>query len=143
MSSKSRRDDGDGRSGRAPSQRQLRVGEVVRHELSQILTHGGFHDPELQGRIITVPEVRMTPDLKTANVFVMPLGGSGEKEVISALNRNKKRIRGLLSQKLTLKYMPGLSFELDRSFQASRKIDDLLRSPDVSRDLGKDPEGQQ
>lgn len=143
MSSKSHRNDSDGRSGKPPRQRQLRVGEVIRHELSQILTHGGFHDPDLQGRIITVPEVRMARDLKTANVFIMPLGGSGEKEVINALNRNKKRIRGLLSQKLTLKFMPGLSFELDRSFQASRKIDDLLRSPEVSRDLGKDPEGQQ
>ncbi len=130
--------DADGRSSNMPSQRQLRVGELVRHELSDILARGGFHDPELQGRIITVPEVRMTPDLKTALVFVMPLGGSGEKEIVAALNRNKKRIRGLISRKMTLKYMPGLKFEIDRSFQASSRIEELLRSPQVARDLDSD-----
>ncbi len=132
--------DTDGRSSNTPSQRQLRVGELVRHELSEILARGGFHDPELQGRIITVPEVRMTPDLKTALVFIMPLGGSGEQEIVVALNRNKKRIRGLMSQKMTLKYTPGLKFEIDRSFQASSRIAELLRSPEVARDLGMDKE---
>jgi len=130
--------DSAGQSTNMPSQRQLRVGELVRHELSEILARGGFHDPELQGRIITVPEVRMTPDLKTALVFVMPLGGGGEKEIVTALNRNKKRIRGLISRKMTLKYMPGLKFEIDRSFQASSRIDELLRSPEVARDLDAD-----
>jgi ribosome-binding factor A len=132
--------DADGRNSNQPSQRQLRVGELVRHELSEILARGGFHDPELQGRIITVPEVRMTPDLKTALVFIMPLGGAGEKEIVAALNRNKKRIRGLISQKMTLKYMPGLKFEIDRSFQASSRIDELLRSPEVARDLSVEKE---
>jgi len=130
--------DTDGRNSNTPSQRQLRVGELVRHELSEILARGGFHDPDLQGRIVTVPEVRMTPDLKTATVFVMPLGGSGEQEIVAALNRNKKRVRGLISQKMTLKYMPALQFEIDRSFQASSRIEELLRSPDVARDLETD-----
>ncbi len=130
----------DGHSSNTPSQRQLRVGELVRHEMSEILTRGGFHDPELQGRIITVPEVRMTPDLKTALVFIMPLGGAGEAEIVAALNRNKKRIRGLLSRKMTLKYMPGLKFEIDRSFQASSRINELLRSPEVARDLNSEQE---
>ena len=82
----------------------------------------------------------MTPDLKTALVFVMPLGGSGEKEIVAALNRNKKRIRGLIARKMTLKYMPGLKFEIDRSFQASSRIDELLRSPEVARDLNSEQE---
>lgn len=138
--SNGRGDRKDNRSGKLPSQRQLRVGELVRHELSTLFSRGDLHDPSLAGRIITVPEVRMSPDLKTATAFIMPLGGASEQDVVSALNRQKKRLRGLLTGKLDLKFMPDLKFQLDHSFDESGKIDALLRSPNVARDLGDGPD---
>src|SRR3979490_3636319 len=95
------------------SQRQLRVGETVRHAIADILSHGSVHDPELEGHIITVPEVRMSPDLKLATIYVMPLGGRDTDVVIAALERNKKFLRRRLAPRRTLKFAPDVRFRGD------------------------------
>jgi ribosome-binding factor A len=120
---------------RAPSQRQLRVGELVRHALAEILQHGEIHDPAFDGVVVTVPEVRMTPDLKLATVFVMPLGGKGGEAVVAAFERNKRYLRGEIARRIELRYAPDLAFRLDSSFDEADRIDALLRSPGVRRDL--------
>ncbi|WP_421725447.1 30S ribosome-binding factor RbfA [Bauldia sp.] len=122
----------------APSQRQLRVGELIRHALADILQRGEVHDPALEGYIITVPEVRMSPDLKIATVFVMPLGGVGGEDVVAAFARNRKFLRGDIARRVNLRYAPDLRFRLDRSFDEGGKIDALLRDPSVKRDLDPD-----
>jgi len=119
----------------APSQRMLRVGELVRHALSTFLTRGDVQDPVLETAMITVPEVRMTPDLKLANVYIMPLGGAHAEEVVAALNRHKKYIRGGIVSALSLKYAPELRFFVDDTFEEVDRIDALLRSGNVSQDL--------
>ena len=124
------------RAGRGPSQRQLRVGELIRHALAEILRRGEVHDPALEGMVVTVPEVRMTPDLKLATVFVMPLGGKGADVLIEALDRNKRFLRGEIAHQVNLRYAPDLRFRLDTSFDEGERIDALLRSPEVKRDLG-------
>lgn len=122
----------------APSQRQLRVGEQVRHAIADILTRGEVHDPVIEGHIITVPEVRMTPDLKLATVLVMPLGGKDEAEVVAALNRLSRAFRGALSRRLReMRSMPDVRFRLDDRFDAASHIDTLLNDPRVRRDLDK------
>ena len=123
------------RQGKAPSQRQLRVGELLRHALAELFTRGDLRDPDLMDATITVVEVSLGPDLKNATAFVMPLGGSDASRVIAALNKSKKHIRGQLSGRVFLKHMPDISFELDRSFDYSEKIDALLTAPHVSQDL--------
>ncbi|WP_306142559.1 30S ribosome-binding factor RbfA [Roseibium sp. MMSF_3412] len=123
---------------RGPSQRQLKVGETVRKELSDIFTRGEFSDPDLDGAIVTIPEVRMTPDLRLATCLVMPLGGKNAERVEKALNRSAKYLRGQVSRRLTMKYMPDLRFVLDTRFDDDDRIGTLLHSPGVSRDLGKD-----
>lgn len=123
--------------GQGPSQRQLRVGEMLRHALSEVLQRGDVSDPVLDTAVVTVPEVRMTPDLRHAICYVMPLGGQHIDEIITALERNKKFLRGELAHKVTLKYMPDLKFEIDRSFEEGDRIDRLLKSPEVARDLDK------
>jgi ribosome-binding factor A len=120
-----------------PSQRQLRVGEMLRHALSEVLQRGDVSDPVLDTAVVTVPEVRMTPDLRHAICYVMPLGGQHIDEIITALERNRKFLRGELAHKVTLKYMPDLRFEIDRSFEEGDRIDRLLKSPEVARDLEK------
>jgi ribosome-binding factor A len=122
---------------RAPSQRQLRVGELVRHALAEILQRGEVHDPALEGIVVTVPEVRMTPDLKQATVFVMPLGGKGADVVVAAFERNKRFLRAEIARRVELRYAPELAFRLDTSFDEGARIDALLRSPEVKRDLGR------
>ena len=122
-----------------PSQRQLRVGELIRHALSTILMRGGVMDPDLDGIAITVPEVRMSPDLKIATCFVMPLGGKGGDLVVKALARNARFLRGVLARDVDLRYMPQLRFLLDTSFDEGDHIDRLLRSPGVARDLEQEP----
>lgn len=124
-----------GQENRGPSQRQLRVGETVRKELSDILTRGRFSDPDLDGIIITIPEVRMTPDLRLATCLVMPLGGANGDKVEKALNRSAKYLRGQVSRRLTMKYMPDLRFILDTRFDDDDRIGSLLHSPVVARDL--------
>jgi ribosome-binding factor A len=123
---------------RAPSQRQLRVGELVRHALAEILQRGEIHDPAFDGVVVTVPEVRMTPDLKLATVFVMPLGGKGREAVVAAFERNRRYLRGEIARRVELRYAPDLTFRLDASFDEADRIDALLRSPDVRRDLDGD-----
>jgi ribosome-binding factor A len=91
-----------------PSQRMLRVGELVRHALSGVFARGEIEDPLLQGKVITVPEVRMTPDLKLANAYIMPLGGEGAEEIVAALNRHHRFIRGRVAPELDLKFAPDL-----------------------------------
>lgn len=127
-----------GQDNRGPSQRQLKVGETVRKELSDILTRGEFSDPDLEGAIVTIPEVRMTPDLRVATCLVMPLGGKNAEKVEKALNRSAKYLRGQVSRRLTMKYMPDLRFILDTRFDDDDRIGTLLHSPGVSRDLDKD-----
>ena len=120
-----------------PSQRQLRVGELVRHALADILSRGQVNDPALDGRIITVPEVRMSPDLKIANAFVRTLLPNKEKALLEALNRNRSYIRGLVSPKLEMKFTPEIRYRVDTALDYAGKIDELLRSPEVARDLDK------
>ena len=117
------------------SQRQLRVGETVRHAVADILSHGSVHDPELEGHIITVPEVRMSPDLKLATVYVMPLGGKDTEIVLAALARNKKFLRGEVAHRVNLKFAPDLRFRVDDRFDEAERIEKLLRTPAVQRDL--------
>src|SRR6202046_2057577 len=117
------------------SQRQLRVGETVRHAVAEILAHGNVHDPDLEGHIITVPEVRMSPDLKLATVYVMPLGGRDTDVVIAALERNKKFLRGEVAHRVNLKFAPDIRFRADERFDEAERIEKLLRTPAVQRDL--------
>jgi ribosome-binding factor A len=117
------------------SQRQLRVGEIVRHAVADILAQGGVHDPELEGHIVTVPEVRMSPDLKLATVYVMPLGGKDTDKVLAALARNKKFLRGEVAHRVNLKFAPDLRFRVDERFDEAERIEKLLRTPAVQRDL--------
>jgi ribosome-binding factor A len=124
--------------GHAPSQRQLRVGELIRHALADILQRGEVHDPALEGMVVTVPEVRVTPDLKLATIFLMPLGGKGADIVVGIFDRHKRFLRGEIAHRIDLRYAPDLRFQLDTSFQEGDRIDALLRRPDVKRDLGSD-----
>src|SRR5436305_17420 len=117
------------------SQRQLRVGETVRHAVADILSQGSVHDPELDGHIITVPEVRMSPDLKLATVYVMALGGKDTEIVLAALARNKKFLRGQVAHRVNLKFAPDLRFRADERFDEAERIEKLLRTPAVQRDL--------
>lgn len=109
-----------------PSQRQLRVGELVRKDLSEILSRGDVRDPVLETTVVTVPEVRMSPDLKHATVLVMPLGGIGGEAVVKALQENAKWLRGQVARRLTMKYMPEFHFKLDTRFDDDDRIDRLL-----------------
>ena len=120
------------------SQRQLRVGETVRHAIADVLSQGSVQDPDLEGHIITVPEVRMSPDLKLATVYVMPLGGRDTDKVLAALERNKKFLRGEVARRVNLKFAPDLRFRADDRFDEAERIEKLLRTPAVQRDLAQD-----
>ena len=120
------------------SQRQLRVGETVRHAVADILVDGSVHDPDLEGHIITVPEVRMSPDLKLATIYVMPLGGRDTEIVIAALERNKKFLRGEVARRVNLKFAPDIRFRVDDRFDEAERIEKLLRTPAVQKDLASD-----
>src|ERR1700710_2160885 len=117
------------------SQRQLRVGETVRHAVADILAQGSVHDADLEGHIITVPEVRMSPDLKLATVYVMPLGGKDTDKVLAALERNKKFLRGETARRVNLKFAPDVRFRVDERFDEAERIEKLLRTPAVQKDL--------
>ena len=121
-----------------PSQRMLRVGELVRHALAGLFARGEVEDPLLAGAVITVPEVRMTPDLKLANAYVMPLGGERATEIVEALNRHRRFIRGRIAPELDLKFAPEVRFFVDNTFDEFGRIDALLRSDRVQRDLNKE-----
>ncbi|MDZ4841263.1 MAG: 30S ribosome-binding factor RbfA [Hyphomicrobium aestuarii] len=110
----------------APSQRMLRVAEVIRHELSALLSRGDIHDDTLSGAVITIPEVRMSPDLKLATVYVMPLGGDKVDDVIAALETHKRFIRGALAKSVNLKFAPDVRFRRDETFEEASRIAKLL-----------------
>ncbi len=121
--------------GSGPSQRQLRVGELIRRTLSGVLARGDVHDPELNVMSITVGEVRTSPDLKIATVYVMPLGGGGREEAIDALKRNKGELRRALGKDLTLKYAPDLRFVIDETFDRMDETREMLSRAEVRRDI--------
>lgn len=123
-------------SSAGPSQRQLRVGEQVRHAVAQVLQRSEINDDLLSNSVISITEVRMSPDLKIATCFVTPLGAADHDAIIKALNHHAKFIRGRVAPQLRqMKYMPEFRFRLDTSFDNFAKIDALLRSPEVARDL--------
>ena len=119
--------------GRAPSQRQLKVGELIRHALAEIFARGEIVDDVLNQFSLTVSEVRMTPDLKLATVFVLPLGGEGAEDAVKHLDKHKRFLRGKLARRVNLKFMPELRFKTDTSFASSQRIGELLAS--LARDL--------
>lgn len=125
-------------SAKGPSQRQLRAGELIRHALVEIFQREDLRDPALSGVSLTVSEVRASPDLKQATAFVSPLGGGDEAAIVAALNKSAPYLRGLLGRRIELKFTPALKFIADASFAEARRIDELLASPAVARDLGKD-----
>ena len=128
----------------APSQRMLRVGEQVRAAITQVLQRGEVRDDLLEKTVISISEVRMSPDLKIATAFVAPVGVKDHDAVIAALNRNAKYIRGRIGGQLRqMKYMPEVRFRDDTSFDNYKKIDELLRSPEVARDIGPDEDKQE
>jgi ribosome-binding factor A len=118
-----------------PSQRQLRVGELVRHTMADMLTRGEVHDPVIEGHLITVPEVQMTADLRLATIYVIPLGGRDTDAVLAALERNKKFLRGEIAHRVNLKFAPEIRFRIDERFEEAERIEKLLRTPAVRRDL--------
>lgn len=120
---------------RSPSQRQLKVGELIRHALSEIFSRGQVMDEVIARHSLTVPEVRMSPDLRNATCYVMPLGGGEAGEVVQHLEKHKRFLRGEIAKRVNLKFMPELRFRVDTTFEASSQIDALLASPEVARDL--------
>ena len=126
---------GSAGAGRPRSQRQLRVGEEVRHALVRVVQREPFRDPDLAAQSITVTEVRTSPDLRHATVFVMPLGGTDGPRIVAALTRAGAFVRGRAAAEVQLRYVPELRFALDESFDAAAQIDTLLGDPRVARDL--------
>jgi ribosome-binding factor A len=126
---KNRFHEGDG-----PSQRQLRVGELIRRSLSDVLARGDVHDPELNRMSITVGEVRTSPDLRIATAYVLPLGGQGREDVIALLARNKGELRRMVSKKLALKFAPDLRFQLDETFDRMDETRRMMTQDSVLRD---------
>ena len=121
-----------------PSQRALRAGELVRHALAEILARGEVHDPVIETHLITVPEVHMSPDLRVATVYILPLGGQDTAVVLAALERNKRYLRGEVARRVNLKFAPDIRFRIDERFDEAERIERLLRSPQVRRDLDND-----
>jgi ribosome-binding factor A len=124
------------------SQRQLRVGELVRHTLADMLIRGDVHDPVIEGHMITIPEVRVTADLRLATIYVMPMGGRDAEQVVAAFERRKKYLRAEIAHRINLKFAPDIRFRVDDRFAEAERIDALLRSPDVKRDLEHDEESE-
>ena len=122
-------------TGPTASQRQLRVGELIRHALAEMLARGDVHDPVIETHQITVPEVRMSPDLKLATIYVMPLGGRDEKAVLEALERNKRYLRGEIAHRVNMKFAPDIRFRIDERFGEAERIEKLLHTPRVQQDL--------
>ena len=125
--------------GSGPSQRQLRVGELIRRKLSEVLSQGDVHDPDLNAHSITVGEVRTSPDLHIATAYVLPLGGKGKDEVLKLLSKNKGEIRRMIGKKLGLKHTPEIRFQLDTTFDQMDATRAMLDQEAVRRDVDKDP----
>ncbi|MFI4997470.1 MAG: 30S ribosome-binding factor RbfA [Hyphomicrobiales bacterium] len=123
------------KSGRGPSQRALRVGEVIRHALAEILARGEVNDEVLAHHIITIPEVRMSPDMRLATAYVMPLGGRDVGPVLEALERHRRFIKGEIARRINLRYAPDIRFRQDQTFEEASRIEALLHSEKVRRDL--------
>jgi len=121
-----------------PSHRVERVAESIRHALAEILARGDVADPLLDRQVVTIPMVRMSPDLKLATVTIMPLGGKDAEKTLAALAQHKKELRTLVARRVNLKFAPDLRFTLDDTFDAQSRIDALLRTPEVARDLRND-----
>lgn len=128
--------------GGGPSQRQLRVGELMRRTLSQVLSRGDIPDPELDGVSITVGEVRISPDLRQATIFVLPLGGHNVEGVLEALERNKREIRHIVTKSVQLKYSPNMKFLADKSFDQMDETRALFASEKVKRDVASSTDGE-
>lgn len=135
--------DKAGRRGRAPSQRQLRVGEEVRHVLAGVFQRGDLHDPELEGVSITVSEVSVSPDLRNATVFVMPLGGVHADDVLAGLKRAAPFLRTVLAKQMTLRTVPRMRFIIDTAFETASRINEMFQDPVVRADLEKDDDGEE
>lgn len=118
-----------------PSQRQLRVGELIRKVLAEVFLRGEIQDPDLDGALLSIAEVSVSPDLRNATVFVASLGDADDVLLLAALQRNRKFVRGLVARRVDLRYMPDLRFKMDDSLGQAERIDELLRSPKVARDL--------
>jgi ribosome-binding factor A len=118
-----------------PSQRMLRVAELIRHAMAQLLSRGEINDPDLAGLVVTVPSVKMSPDLKLATIYVMPLGGQAQDAIVAVLDRHKKFLRGEIAHRINLKFAPDIRFKVDESFVNSARIDALLNTPKVAQDL--------
>ena len=118
------------------SPRQLRVGELIRHALAEIFSRGDIHDRVIAAHMITVPEVRMSADLRLATIYIVPLGGRDEEKVLEALENNKRYMRGEIAQRVNLKFAPEIRFRIDERFDEAERIEKLLRTPEVRRDLG-------
>ena len=127
---------GDGPAA-GPSQRQLRIGELVRHKIAEMLVRGEIHDDTLADHVITIPEVRLSSDLKLATIFIMPLGSVDPKPVLAALDRHKRYIRGEVAEAVNLKFAPDIRFRFDDTFDEANRIDQLLDSPKVRQDTMK------
>jgi ribosome-binding factor A len=123
--------------GTGPSQRQLRVAELIRHAISEMLARGEIHDDVLAAHVVTVPEVRMSPDLRLATIYVMPLGGKDMGAVLAALERHKRYIRGEVAEAVNLKFAPDVRFLADETFEEADRIERLLASAKVRQDLDK------
>ena len=107
-----------------------------------MLIRGDVHDPVLEGHLITIPEVRMTPDLRLATIYVMPLGGRDKDEVLAALERNKRYLRGEIAHRVNLKFAPDIRFQIDERFEEAERIENLLRTPQVRRDLEREKDDE-
>jgi ribosome-binding factor A len=123
------------RPGHGPSQRALRVGELVRHALAEMLARGDVRDEVLLSHVVTVPEVRMSPDMRVATAYVMPLGGKDVGPVLEALDRNRRFIKGEIARRINLRHAPDIRFRRDDTFEEMSRIDALLHSDKVRRDL--------
>lgn len=132
-----RRQQRDHGTSHMPSQRQLRVGELVRHALADMFTRGAVHDPVIQNHLITIPEVRMAADLRLATIYVVPLGGRDADTILAALERNKRFLRGEIARRINLKFAPDIRFRIDERFDEADRIEKLLRTPAVQRDLDR------
>jgi len=121
----------------------LRVAELVRHAMSELLARSALRDPVLDGRPVTIPEVRMSPDLRLATIYVMPLGGQGMSEVLAALARHKKHLRAEIARRINLKFAPEIRFQPDTRFDDDAKVQGLFELPQVKRDLNREGEAQE